>query len=91
VAPRRLRPLSLKENGLFEWVELMGLEPLTPTLPGRDDPFGAVRRGSMNGFELGIRTGGTVAYNRECRHCNRNCNQPGHSVASYPPLRLAHL
>jgi hypothetical protein len=56
----RRRPLSRRENGLFEWVELRGLEPLTPTLPGRHDPL---RRGSSrfrNGFELGIRTGGNA-------------------------------
>jgi hypothetical protein len=32
---RRLRPPSRLENGLDPWVELRGLEPLTPTLPGR--------------------------------------------------------
>ena len=38
----RLRALQ-KENGLVIGVELRGLEPLTPTLPGRHD---RVRRGS---------------------------------------------
>jgi len=32
---RRLRPLSQRENGRVIGVELRGLEPLTPTLPGR--------------------------------------------------------
>jgi hypothetical protein len=31
----RLRPPSRRENGLLVRVELRGLEPLTPTLPGR--------------------------------------------------------
>ena len=30
---KRLRPPSLRENGLVIGVELRGLEPLTPTLP----------------------------------------------------------
>jgi hypothetical protein len=33
----RIRPLSETENGLIDGVELRGLEPLTPTLPGRPD------------------------------------------------------
>src|SRR4051794_6065564 len=35
-----------KENGLIEGVELRGLEPLTPTLPGRHDHV----RGSSPSF-----------------------------------------
>jgi hypothetical protein len=34
---RQLRPLAESENGVVNGVELRGLEPLTPTLPGRHD------------------------------------------------------
>jgi hypothetical protein len=50
---RRLRPLSLGENGLVVGVELRGLEPLTPTLPGR---LVGVRRGSPTYVRAGQRT-----------------------------------
>jgi hypothetical protein len=53
---KRRKPLSESENGLVKWVELRGLEPLTPTLPGRHD---RVQGGSLwfrNGVGLGVRT-----------------------------------
>src|SRR3954454_16761258 len=44
VAPRTTQAVPPKGNGLIGGVELKGLEPLTPTLPGRHDRF---RRGSL--------------------------------------------
>ena len=44
----RLRPLFPRENGRIIGVELRGLEPLTPTLPGRHD---RVHGGSLPSHE----------------------------------------
>ena len=35
--PRRPSAQGATKNALLRWVELRGLEPLTPTLPGRHD------------------------------------------------------
>ncbi len=43
LAPETTQAAPPKENGLVDGVELRGLEPLTPTLPGRHDQ---VRGGS---------------------------------------------
>src|SRR5687767_3520518 len=54
-------------------------------------PFGAIRRGSVTALNWASVLGEHWRTTAHVAHCNRNCNQPGHSVASHPPLRLAHL
>jgi hypothetical protein len=57
---KRIRPLSQRENGLIIGVELRGLEPLTPTLPGRHD---RVLGGSLSfciGRDLRVWTSGNA-------------------------------
>ncbi len=44
LAPETTQAAPRKENGMVIGVELRGLEPLTPTLPGRVDQ---VRSGSL--------------------------------------------
>jgi hypothetical protein len=72
---QRIVESTQDQECLLRWGELRGLEPLTPTLPGRVDH---VRSGSLRSrkpLHLRLEQSRTCTHNREQRYCNRNCNQ----------------
>ncbi len=90
VAPRMTQAALRKENGLVTRVELRGLEPLTPTLPGHHD---RVRGGSplfRKPLDLPVSHNGERRRTRaNATNCNQNCNQRGVSRSAVPLCPLA--
>ncbi len=72
----RPRPPSAKEDGPVMRVELRGLEPLTPTLPGRHDRVRGRPPASMTAlWPAGSRPFETAVDGGEQPRIHRNCNQ----------------